>query len=304
MSKISAVISAFNEEKNLERCLKSLSFADEIVVVDNSSSDKTAEIAKRYTDKVFRQKNDPSAIDLQKNFGFEKATGDWVLSIDADEEISKELASEIKQVVSHPTLIIGYWIPRKNIIFGKFIEHTGWYPDPQLRLFKKGKGIYAKAHVHEAIKLDGESAYLKEFLIHHHYETISQFIKRTVGIYAPNEAKDYLDKGYEFSYFDAIRFPLGEFISRFFARKGYADGFHGLMLSMLMAFYHFMIFAFIWEKQGFKEYDKEDFLKDTEAEFKRAGKEIIYWVSKEKLENIKSPIQRNLQKVSNKLRGL
>jgi glycosyltransferase involved in cell wall biosynthesis len=304
MNKISAVISAFNEEKNIERCLESLYFTDEIVVADNSSSDRTAEIAKKYTSKVFSQKNNPAAIDLQKNFGFEKATGDWILSIDADEEVSKELAVEIKAVIKRKDAVSGYWIPRKNIIFGKFIEHTGWFPDPQLRLFKKGKGKYVKAHVHEALKLDGESAYLKEFLVHHNYETIAQFIRRTVDIYAPNEAQDYLDKGYQFSYFDAVRFPLNEFISRFFARKGYKDGFHGLILSFLMAFYHFLIFAFLWEKQGFKEYDKEDFLKDTEIEFKRAGKEILYWATKEKLELLKNPLRRNLQRVSNKLRGL
>jgi glycosyltransferase involved in cell wall biosynthesis len=304
MSKVSAVISAFNEEKNIARCLGSLSFADEIVVVDNGSVDKTTEITKKYTAKVFTQKNNPAEIDLQKNFGFEKATNEWILSIDADEEVSKDLAEEIKATIKKKNEINGYWIPRKNIIFGKFIEHSGWYPDPQLRLFKKGKGKYVKAHVHEALKLDGESAYLKEFLIHHHYETISDFIQKTINIYVPNEAQDYLEKGYQFSYFDAIRFPLNEFISRFFARKGYKDGFHGLMLSLLMAFYHFMIFAYLWEKQGFKEYDKEDFLKDTEKEFKRAGREILYWVSKEKLESIKNPIQRHLQRVSNKLRGL
>jgi glycosyltransferase involved in cell wall biosynthesis len=304
MSKVSAVISAFNEEKNIERCLKSLSFANELVVVDNNSSDGTLEIAKKYTAKVFSQKNNPAKIDLQKNFGFEKATGDWILSIDADEEVSKELAEEIKEVIKKKDAVNGYWIPRKNIIFGKFIEHTGWFPDPQLRLFKKGKGKYVKAHMHEPIKLEGESAYLKEFLTHHHYETIAQFIRRTVDVYAPNEAKDYLDKGYQFSYFDAIRFPLNEFISRFFARKGYQDGFHGLMLSLFMAFYHFLIFAYLWEKQGFKEYDSEDFLKDTEKEFQRAGKEILYWVSKEKLESLKNPLRRNLQKVSDKLRGL
>jgi glycosyltransferase involved in cell wall biosynthesis len=304
MSKISVVISAFNEEKNIKRCLESLSFADEIIVVDNSSSDKTAEIAKKYTSKVFTQKNNPAEIDLQKNFGFAKATNEWILSIDADEEVSKELAEEIKAVIKKKNEIDGYWIPRQNIIFGKFIQHTGWYPDPQLRLFKKGKGKYVKAHVHEALKLDGESAYLKEFIIHHHYETIAQFIRRTVDIYAPNEAQDYLDKGYQFSYFDAVRFPLNEFISRFFARKGYKDGFHGLMLSLLMAFYHFLIFAFLWEKQGFKEYDKEDFLRDTETEFKKSGREILYWISKEKLEALKNPVRRNLQKISNKLRGI
>src|ERR1035437_2781089 len=115
MSKISAVISAFNEEANIERCLKSLSFADEIVVVDNGSSDKTAEISKKYTDKVFNQKNNPAEIDLQKNFGFEKATGDWILCIDADEEVSKELAGELKATLKSKNKVVGYWVPRKNI---------------------------------------------------------------------------------------------------------------------------------------------------------------------------------------------
>src|ERR1035437_8191953 len=200
MSKVTAVISAFNEEKNIERCLKSLIFADEIIVVDNSSTDKTSEIAKKYSKKVFVQKNDPNLIDLQKNFGFDKASSEWILSIDADEEVSPELAKEIKSIIQKKSKVDGYWIPRKNIIFGKFIEHTGWYPDPQLRLFRKGKGKFVKTHVHEPIKLDGESAYLSEHLIHHHYKIIAEFMQKTINIYAPNEAQNYLDKGYQFSY--------------------------------------------------------------------------------------------------------
>jgi (heptosyl)LPS beta-1,4-glucosyltransferase len=260
MNKISAVISAFNEEKNLERCLKSLSFADEIVVVDNSSWDKTAEIAKKYTDKVFTQKNNPGAIDLQKNFGFEKATSDWVLSIDADEEISKELAEEIKKVLeTKPSMlsqINGFWIPRKNFMFGKWIkENTGWYPDYQLRLFRKGQGRYESKAVHKDLFVEGETEKLKEHIIHHNYDSIEQYVKKILN-YAPNEAEEYLRNGYKFSYFDVIRFPLNDFMSWFFARKGYKDGFHGLVLALMQAFYHFLVFAFIWEKQGFKEYDK------------------------------------------------
>jgi len=304
MSKLSAVVSAYNEEKNIERCLKSLVFADEIILVDNSSTDRTAELAKKYTKQIFTQKNNPKQIDIQKNFGFEKAAGEWILSVDADEEISEKLAKEIKEVINKKNSINGYWIPRKNIIFGKFIEYTGWYPDPQLRLFKKSTGKFVKAHVHEPIKLDGESAYLNEFLIHHHYENVSEFLKKTIDIYVPNEAEEYLDKGYVFSYFDAIRFPLNEFLSRFFARKGYKDGFHGLMLSLLMAFYHLLVFAYLWEKQGFKEYDKDDFMQETEKEFRKSGKEILYWISKEKLEAIKNPLQRSLQKITRKVRGL
>ncbi|HUD09751.1 MAG TPA: glycosyltransferase family 2 protein [Patescibacteria group bacterium] len=308
MSKVSAVISAYNEEKNIARCLKSLSFADEIIVVDNSSTDKTAEIAKKYTDKVFSQKNNPAEIDLQKNFGFEKATNEWILSIDADEEVSKELAEEVKNILkakpSSVANINGFWIPRKNLMFGKWIkENTGWYPDYQLRLFRRGKGKYESKKVHEDLVVEGETEKLQVHIIHHNYDSIEQYVKKIL-IYAPNEAEEYLRGDYKFSYFDVIRFPLSDFMAWFFARKGYKDGFYGLVLALMQAFYHFLVFAFIWEKQGFKEYDKEDFLKDTEKEFQRAGQEILYWVSKEKLENIKNPIQRHLQRVSNKLRGI
>ena len=308
MSKISVVISAFNEEKNIERCLKSLSFADEIVVVDNSSNDSTLEIAKKYTDKVFTQKNNPTAIDLQKNFGFEKATNEWILSIDADEEVSNELAEEIRHILnakpSSMASINGFWIPRKNFMFGKWIkENTGWYPDYQLRLFRKGQGKYVSKTVHKDLFVEGETEKLKEHIIHHNYDSIEQYVKKILN-YAPNEAEEYLRNGYKFSYFDVIRFPLNDFMAWFFARKGYKDGFHGLVLALMQAFYHFLVFAFIWEKQGFKEYDKDDFLKDTEKEFSKAGKEILYWVSREKLEALKNPLRRNLQKVSNKLRGL
>ncbi len=303
MNKLSAVVSAYNEEENLERCLKSLRFADEIVVVNNDSTDKTGEIARKFTKNVYKQKNNPEQIDLQKNFGFDKATGDWILSVDADEEISEELAKEIREVTAGKTAAEGYWIPRKNIIFGKFIEHTGWFPDPQLRLFKRGKAKYTKAHVHEPLKLEGESLYLSNFIIHYHYKTVSEFLRKTINIYVPSEAKNYLEKGYVFSYTDAIRFPLNEFLSRFFARKGYKDGFHGLILSMLMAFYHFLIFVFLWEEQGFREYDKEDFLKETETEFKKAGKEVAYWITKEKIESAKDPLQKSLQKISKIIRG-
>lgn len=307
MSKLSAVVTVYNEEKNIEKCLKSLKFADEIVVVDNQSDDKTVQIAKKYTDKIFFQKNNPQEIDIQKNFGFDKASSDWILSIDADEEVSKELWVEIKKILSAKpssiSLINGFWIPRKNFIFRKWIEFTGWYPDYQLRLFRKGKGKYTKKHVHENLSLEGETAKLKEHIIHHNYNSIQQFLDKTLN-YAQNEADDLLSKGYELKYFDAIKFPLSEFLSRFFARKGYKDGFHGLILSLLMAFYHFVIFAFIWEKKNFPQYNSKEFLNETENELKKAGKEVIYWISKEKLENIKNPIKRNLQKLNAKVRGL
>ncbi|MBI3984704.1 MAG: glycosyltransferase family 2 protein [Candidatus Levybacteria bacterium] len=304
MNKISAVVSAYNEEKNIERCLKSLSFADEIIVVDNESIDQTSEISLKYTKKVFKQKNNPSEIDIQKNFGFEKASNEWILSIDADETVTSQLAQEIKRILSaKPSTISqinGFWIPRKNLIFGKWIEHTGWYPDLQLRLFRKGKAKYTKRHIHEDITLEGTSANLSQHLIHHHYQTISEFLEKTF-VYAKNEADNYLDKGYQFSYFDAIKLPLSEFLSRFFARKGYKDQFHGLILSLLMAFYHFLVFCYIWEKKDFVKYEKQDFMEQTERQFKDAGKEIVYWVTKQKLENIKNPFKKVAVKIKSKI---
>lgn len=302
MRKLSVVISAYNEESKIEACLKSADFADEIVLVNNSSTDRTEEIARKYTNNIYKQKNNPLAIDLQKNFGFSKASHEWILSLDADEEISKELADEIKVLIKKNIKENGFYVPRKNFTFGKWMEHTGWYPDHQLRLFKKGKGEFLDKHVHEKIKIEGEVGYLKNHILHQNYETISQFIHRAIDLYCPNEAEYLMHKGYVFSPFDAIRFPLDEFLSRFFAREGYKDGFHGLMLSLLMAFYRFIVFALIWEKQGFKEVKDENFLENTTSEFKRANKEITFWIDKEKQEKIKNPVKKNLYRISRKIR--
>lgn len=321
---LSVVITAFNEEKKLEACLESVQdIADEIVVVDCSSADKTAAIAKKYTKHVYTQKNDPLHIDLQKNFGFSKATGDWILSLDADERVTPELGKEIKEVLfsnlnlSNPHLsplpagrqglpqerkeINGYWIPRKNIIFGKWIEHTGWYPDYQLRLFRNGSGKYTEQHVHEFISVEGETVYLTEPMIHLNYETVLQFFLRTATVYAPNEAEALLQKKYKFNYVDAIRMPSREFINRFFGREGYKDGLHGLVLSILMAWYHFMIFAYIWEKKNFKEVNNATFLGEIEEETKKSYKEITYWFFNEKIKQSKNVTEKYLLKLKRKL---
>lgn len=300
--KISAVISVHNGEEKLDKCLKSLKFCNEIVVVDHESTDKTLEIAKKYTKKIFSQKNDPLSIDLQKNYGFTKATSEWILSIDADEEVSDELGHEIEHLLGDDLRNIdGFYIPRKNFIFGKWIEHSGWYPDLQLRLFRKEKGRFTKKHVHEQLELDGKSSALKEHLIHSNYSSIDQFIKKTIQ-YAPNEAEEIIKNKYNFTHLDVIRFPIREFLSRFFAREGYKDGIHGLVLSIFMAFYHFLIFVYIWEKRGFKEYEGNNLLKETGVELKNINKEVGYWINKIKIDEEKNPIKKNLQKALRKLK--
>lgn len=277
---LSVVISAFNEEKKIEDCLRSASFADEIILVDNSSTDRTLEIAKKYTSKIFTRQNNPM-LNVNKNFGFSKVKSDWILSLDADERITPELQREVISIVKK-TKAHGFLIPRKNIIFGKWIEHSGWYPDHQLRLFKKGKGRFPALHVHELVKVEGEIEKLKNNILHYNYETILQFVSK-LSIYIPSEAEAKIKAGYKVKPEDAVNFPAKEFMSRFFAREGYKDGLHGFVLSLLMAFYHLLIFAYIWEKQGFKR--TEEILPKSEAEFKSIQKEMQYWFLNE---NIKS----------------
>ena len=299
---LSVVISVFNGEKHLDDCLKSVAFAQKIIVVNNSSTDKTLEIAKKYTDEIFTRPNN-LMLNINKNFGFSKASGTWILSLDADERITPELKKEILSVInSQRSDLDGYWFPRKNIIFGKWIEHTGWYPDYQLRLFRNGKGRFEEKHVHEMVKVEGKVGHLSEHIVHYNYDSTSQFLQKLGAIYGPNEASQLIKKGYIFDWRDAIRFPVKEFLSRFFAREGYKDGLHGLMLSLLMSFYHLIVFSYIWEKQKFKQVNDDRLLEDTQQELMNSSKELFFWFSKEKLKLIKNPLKRIFHKVLRKVK--
>lgn len=294
---LSVVISVFNGEKELGECLKSVSFADEIIVINNSSIDKTEEIARKYTDKVFTRPNNPM-LNVNKNFGFSKTTGEWILCLDADERVTPELAQEIKSTIKQLDngAIDGFWIPRKNIIFGKWIEHAGWYPDHQLRLFKRGRGKFEEKHIHEMIKVTGETDYLKNNLFHYNYATIAQFLSK-LNVYIVNEAEQLLNNGYKFEWQDSIRFPVKEFLSRFFAREGYKDGFHGLMLSFLMSFYHLLIVAVVWEKQGFEKIKIDNIEEEIKKEFINSYKDLLFWINNEKLKSIKNPLKKAAYKM-------
>ncbi|MEK7450620.1 MAG: glycosyltransferase family 2 protein [Patescibacteria group bacterium] len=306
MVKLSVVISAFNNEDKIKDCLESVKWADEIVFVDNSSTDKTLDVAKKYTSKIFSRPNN-KMLNINKNFGFSKAEGDWILSLDSDERVTPELKKEIVSILDQRPKtkdqrpVNGYWIPRKNIIFGKWMQHTGWYPDHQLRLSRNGKGRFEEKHVHEMIKVEGETGYLKNNITHYNYDSIMQFLSKMANIYAPNEAEQKIANGYIFNWRDAIRFPVGEFLSRFFAREGYRDGFHGLMLSILMAFYHFIVFASIWEMQKFNDSTDDKFLEEVNSELDKSHQQIRFWSSKERIKQIKNPFRKALSILIDKL---
>ena len=299
---LSVVISVYNDAENLDECLKSLKNLDvEVIVVNNSSLDNTQEIAKKYTQNVYAQKNDPLKIDLQKNFGFQKATKSWILSLDADERLTPGLISEIKELVESNNLDInGYLIPRKNIIFGKWIQNSIWSPDYQLRLFRKGKGKFTESSVHRSLTITGVTEKLTEPIVHINYTSISQYLSKMDKIYTEIEAEQLVKSGKDLTWVDAIRFPVNDFLKTFFLQKGYKDGLHGLVLSILQAFYMEIVFAKAWEKKGFYEENDPKFLQKLTAEFKKIGSEFRYWFLTSRIESEKNLVKKIAFKVKRK----
>lgn len=296
---ISVVISAYNEEKNIKLCIESVEdLADEVIVVDNSSTDDTLEIAKKAGAKVYSQANNPHKIDLQKNFGFEKASQEWILSLDADERVTPRLVQEIKKTISEEGRVNGYLIPRKNIIFGKWIKNSIWWPDYQLRLFKKGKGKFNKATVHQPLDVKGEVKHMSEPIVHHNYESISQFVSRMNTIYTEIEAEGIAQEKQKLSWTDAVRMPSADFFKTFFLQKGYKDGLHGLVLSILQAFYMFLVFAKVWERQGFYEKDSKEILGGIGQEFKKISQDGTYWLWRSYEQETRNPFKKILYKIS------
>lgn len=303
MDSISVVISAFNEEERIKDCLESVrDLATEIIFIDNSSFDRTLGIVKRYTNKIFIRKNN-LMLNINKNYGFSRATGDWILSLDADERVTPELAKEIEsRIMNNESGINGYWIPRKNVIFGKWIQHSIWWPDYQLRLFKKGKGKFPEKHVHEYLRVEGKTEKLQAPLEHLNYSTISQYIYKMDKIYTESEVEKIIKSGKILTWIDAIRFPVNDFLKTFFAQKGYKDGLHGLVLSVLQAMYQEVVFAKVWERQGFREENSAQFLKDIYKECKKIIQEFHYWTITSFLETSYHPLKRLFYKALRRFR--
>lgn len=297
MAKISVVISVFNAQDSLGRTLRSLSWASEVIVVDNQSTDQTAAIAKKFGAKILVRKNNPM-LNVNKNFGFEKVKNEWILSLDSDEEIPSALAQEMEQATGDTT-VSGYWIPRKNIIFGRWIRHGLWWPDKQLRLFRKGSGKFPCKHVHEYLEVDGPTGELLVPYIHYNYTSVSQFIHKMDSLYTESEVEKHVQSGYQISWMDALRFPVSDFVKVYFAQKGYRDGLHGLVLAILQSFYSFVVFAKLWERAKFV--DIEIKLPIVTRELGDRGREISYWSKTAEIESEKNPILREYKRIIRKL---
>jgi glycosyltransferase involved in cell wall biosynthesis len=304
MKKLSVVISAFNEEKRLKECLDSLQHLDqvleEIIVIDNTSTDRTKEIARKFTEKVFTVPNN-LMLNKNKNFGFSKARTEWILNLDADERVTPELAQEIIKILALTSDTNGYWIPRKNIIFGKWIQNAIWWPDYQLRLFKREKGKFAEKHVHEYLSVEGETQNLTEPMKHLNYSSISQYIQKMDRIYTEDEVKNRISEGKKFNWTDAITLPIKDFLKTFFMQKGYRDGLHGLALSILQAFYTELIVLKMWEQSGFKEVNDRNFLKDVYNVARKLGFEIRYWFLSALIDESKGAVKKSYLRLLRKM---
>lgn len=231
---ISVVLAVFNEEDNLKVCLESVKdLADEIVVVDGGSSDKTLGIAKEFKAKII-ETNNPSIFHINKNKAIDAATSDWILQLDADEVVSQKLAEEIKSVISRQSDISGYWIPRRNLFLGRFLKKGGQYPDYTLRLYRKGKGRLPAKSVHEQAVVAGKVGYLKEDLLHLRDKNFSTYIER-FNRYTSLLAEEIklTKQGGISSFFNYIFFKPGWwFLKSYVRHRGYVDGFPGFVFAL------------------------------------------------------------------------
>lgn len=217
----------------------------EIIVVDSGSTDRTLEIARSFNAKVFIEPWKGFAA--QKNSAMEKASGDWVLQLDADEALGTGLATEIESAMDSPGSLVGYWIPRKNFFLGRWIKHGGFYPDPKLRLIRRGAGKFKEYGAHPTIKVNGPTGRLKHALIHDAYPTLRGYIDH-MNSYSSSGAEVAIAKGKRgFSFLDIVVRPKLTFIYNYFFRLGFLDGHEGFLLNAYHAVYVSWKYAKAWE---------------------------------------------------------
>ena len=236
MAQVSVAILACNNENDIVDCLESVAWADRrIIILDTRSTDRTAELAQELGARVV-----PHAFEdfgRQREFGLSLPTTEWLFYVDSDERATPALAEEIRRVIEDPSPV-GWWVPRRNFIWGREIRYGGWHPDYQLRLLKLGHAHYdLTREVHEIVDLDGEEGHLQEPLLHYNYRTIGQFLAKQRQ-YVGYEAGILYKQGVHPRPWTYLLQPVREFFRRYASLRGYKDGLHGLVLCLLVAYYY------------------------------------------------------------------
>ncbi|GIU81320.1 MAG: glycosyltransferase family 2 protein [Acidobacteria bacterium] len=262
--KISACIITFNEEKNIERAINSVKWADEIIVVDSESTDRTREIAESLGAKVFVQKW--LGFGKQKQFAVDKAQHDWILSLDADEEVSESLRDEILSLKNSDQLIAdGYKIKRLSIYMNRPIRHGDWYPDWQLRLFNRKKGKWKDVPIHESFEMNPNTKIekLKNQIFHYSVENFTHHNRMITERYAPLAALMMFQNGKRTSIPKIILSPLLAFCRSYFLKLGFLDGFAGFCIAYFTAHHNIMKNLLLWEMQQNNKEKSQDYQKSS-----------------------------------------
>lgn len=243
--RISASIICKNEEHNIEECLRSVSWCDEIVVVDSGSTDRTVELARRYTDKVLFHEW-PGYV-AQKNFALDQTTGDWVICLDADERCTPELKEAILREIPSANGLAGFEVRRHVHYLGRWINHGGWYPDWKLRVIRRGCARWGGVDPHDKLIPDGPVRRLDAELHHFTYRDFAHQI-RIINHFSDVVVAEYLKQGRKPSLLQAIFHPLGKFFECYLWKLGFLDGFPGFVIAVGSAFYIFARYVKLWEK--------------------------------------------------------
>lgn len=245
MTKLSVLVITLNEEKRLAACLESVRFADEIIVVDSGSTDRTVEIARSFTERVFHQ--EWLGMNGQKAFALSRASGEWILNLDADEVASPELQQEVQEVISRSRVEeAGFLIPRLTWYQGRWIRHSGWYPDRKLRLFRRGRGRWAGIDPHDAVEVDGPVGRLRGEIWHWTYEDLAHQVSALSG-YAAAAARSKREQGERFYWFRLLLHPPGAFFRTYILQQGFRDGLPGFLIAAMNSYYTFLKYARLWE---------------------------------------------------------
>ena len=244
---LSVTIITLNEEANIRRTLESVKWADEIIVLDSGSTDRTVEICREYTEKVFTQQW--LGYSGQKNAAIDRAAGEWILSLDADEPVEGALAEEIRTVISSSDACDGYRIPRKTFFLGKWVRHGGWYPDYNLRLFRRGKGRFEQRAVHEAVTVRGTIGRTDHAIEHYAVPDLASYMS-AINKYSSLAVTEMSQRGitaFKAGWVNILLRPLFTFVLKYLFRLGFLDGKHGLVLNLFHAYYVFAKYAKAWE---------------------------------------------------------
>lgn len=244
MRPLTACVIAFNEEEKLRACLESVSFCAERVVVDSHSTDRTREIAQELGARVI-ERDWPGHIE-QKNFAIDQASHEWVLCLDADERVTPELRAEIERVLADPRAE-GYEVARRNIYLGRWIKGGGWYPDRKLRLFRRDRGRWGGINPHDHVQVQGPVERLAGDLLHLSYDSIRDHLK-TIDYFSTIAAGEKLRRGQRGLGLQLVMNPPWKFVKMFLLQGGFRDGWRGLIVAALGAFYVFLRYAKLWEQ--------------------------------------------------------